>query len=388
MGNVKLFRNTDYGAPALYGAVGSMLQVLDACLVNGYGQRTLSSLTHSGGIVTAVCPVLHGFGHMSRQTIEGANEVGYNGEFRITVVDGYTFTYEASGITVDTATGTITSRTASAGWTKEYTGTNVAAYRQGGATNKRYIQFSDNVTTSSRVVGYETMTGIDTGTGPFPTSIQASGGLYWNKSSSADSINARNWIIVADDRTFYMWVQCAADMGYTSLYTFSFGDFDSVKEGDAYNQLICADYGVVSYSQSFFTMLSTYYASVTNASAIGLYGCRSFSQIGSSVAMGKVGDYSKSGQSYMGVGGMIYPLPTDGGLYLSPVTIIEGSTNGAMSVIRGAMRGLWIPLHTTPLANGDIFRGNGDFADKYFLVLNSTASTSIGQFFIDISMTW
>jgi len=34
-----LYQSTDSGAPALSGQAGSLLEVLDACLVNGYGGK-------------------------------------------------------------------------------------------------------------------------------------------------------------------------------------------------------------------------------------------------------------------------------------------------------------------------------------------------------------
>lgn len=81
MGNVKIFRSTDYGAPILYGNASYMIGLLDACLVNGYGTQTLLTLTHADGVVTASTAAAHGLQPNSRQTIAGANEAGYNGEF-------------------------------------------------------------------------------------------------------------------------------------------------------------------------------------------------------------------------------------------------------------------------------------------------------------------
>ena len=39
---VKVFQNTDTGAPTLNAIVGNLISVLDACLVNGYGSVTLT----------------------------------------------------------------------------------------------------------------------------------------------------------------------------------------------------------------------------------------------------------------------------------------------------------------------------------------------------------
>lgn len=37
---VKVYRSTDTSAPVLNGSVGTFINVLDACLVNGYGDKT------------------------------------------------------------------------------------------------------------------------------------------------------------------------------------------------------------------------------------------------------------------------------------------------------------------------------------------------------------
>ena len=153
MGNVKLYRSSDYGAPQLYGNAGYLIGVLDACLVNGYGTQNILTMTHSDGIVTAATAVAHNLQPHSRQTIAGANEAGYNGEFVITIIDAYSFYYTTSGISVSPATGTITTKSAGAGWTKPYNGTNLAVYRQGSGA-QHYFRINDTTTYTSRLVGY------------------------------------------------------------------------------------------------------------------------------------------------------------------------------------------------------------------------------------------
>lgn len=111
---VTIYRSSDASAPGLTGQAGSLIGVLDACLVNGYGAK------------------------------------------------------------------------AAAGWAKEFSGTNLAVYRAPSG-NRLRIRVNDTGTTVARVVGYETMTDVDTGVNPFPTAAQVSGGLYVRKSETADS---------------------------------------------------------------------------------------------------------------------------------------------------------------------------------------------------------
>lgn len=69
---------------------------------------SISSLTSSGTLATAVTASAHGLLSGRVVNIDGAVEVGYDGNFNITVIDLTTFTYNMSVDPADTATGTIT----------------------------------------------------------------------------------------------------------------------------------------------------------------------------------------------------------------------------------------------------------------------------------------
>ena len=390
MGNVKIYRHTDYGAPQLYGNAGFLITVLDACLVNGYGSQTVLTMTHTNNIVSVTTPVPHNLQPYSRQTIEGANEAGYNGEFVIQMLDAFSFYYTTSGISVSPATGTITTKSAGAGWSKPFSGTNLAAYRPG-AGPRHFLRIDDTADQNARCIGYEDMTAISTGTGPFPTAAQVTGGLYWQKSNVADATSAREWIIVADDKTMYMWTRYTTTNTYDAFAAEGMGDYSSYKDGDVYNSFISANTNNGSYQYMYFSYLNSYPGAVLIGSVFGFYGARSYTQIGSSAVLGKIGEYSKAAQGGMGAQGvgLPYPHPVDGGLYMCPITIAEGVGVAAQSVVRGIMRGVWNPLHSIPLNHGDIFNGNGDLAGKTFITCNAChATSSLGQFMLDISLTW
>jgi hypothetical protein len=391
MGNVKLYRSSDYGAPLLYGNAGYLLPVLDACLVNGYGQQNIYSLTHDNGTVTAVTSIAHGLQPYSRQTITGANESGYNGEFIISVLDAFSFYYTASGIAASPATGTITTKSAGAGWTSEFTSGSISVYRPG-AGPRHYLRIDDTTTISARCIGYETMTGVSTGTGPFPTTAQQSGGLYWQKTNVADSTSDREWIIIADDRTMYMWVKFGTTLDYSWITMHGFGELYSYKSGDAYNTFISANSGASSYQYMLFSSIFSAANGVTSASVTGMYAPRSYTQAGSSCVLGKICDYSKSPQLSFGgstITSLPYPHPVDGGLHMCTVGVVDGIGTGPQAVIRGRLRGIWNPLHPQPLNQGDIFVGNGSTNGKTFYTLTTCgAVTNTGCCMVDISLTW
>jgi len=384
MGNVKVFRSSDYGAPVLFGNAGYLIPVLDACLVTGYGELTISSITHSNGVVTVVTSTAHNLGPYGRQTISGiTNDTAYNGDVIIQPVDGFTFTYSKGGITQATGTGaTMRTKSTSVGWTKDYSGTNLAAYRQAGG-NRHYLRVDDTTTLSVRVVGYETMSGISTGTGLFPTAAQFSGGLYMQKSQTADATNPRDWILVADDETFYLHVNWNSYLNNTmDSPVLAFGNIQSDRPGDAFHTIIVAN---VSAAIAGFRF--SYLANNVQTADTGSYLARSYTQIGSSTPSARISDTSKSNsQSNMGASqGLPYPHPVNGGLYMTPVWVTESLSPLANSVIRGTLKGIWNPLHNRPLAHSDIFLGNGVLSGKVFMAWNVQLN---GQVMIDISPTW
>lgn len=220
------------GAPSLpSAAAGNMIALLDACLVNGFNSGA-TTLTGAGTSVTA-SRTAHGFKFAQLVTISGANEAAYNGTFRVTAVpDANTFTYTAvSTPSASPATGSISSKTPALGWTKEFTGTNLAAYRPA-VGNRRYLRVDDTPTYNSIIVGYDAMSDVNTGTGLFPaTALVAANGLRWPKPTTGSS---NSWFVCGDDRRFYIM-----SSSYNLYQCFGFfGDMPSWKSGDTGNTVL------------------------------------------------------------------------------------------------------------------------------------------------------
>lgn len=114
---------------------------------------------------------------------------------------------------------------AAAGWTKEYTGTNKAAFRQGGGL-QRYLRVDDSTSNyQTRLVTYDSMTDVDTGTAPMPTAAQRLGGFYLRRSITADTV-ARPWVVIATNVTVYVFIWTGStDLRWPlSPCTFGFGE--------------------------------------------------------------------------------------------------------------------------------------------------------------------
>ena len=84
--DVKFYVHTNNNAPQLTNNFGCMIDVLVACLVNGFGSQTVSTLNASGTTVTATFGSAHNFMQYQVIKIAGATQTEYNGEFRILTV--------------------------------------------------------------------------------------------------------------------------------------------------------------------------------------------------------------------------------------------------------------------------------------------------------------
>lgn len=165
-----IYSSTDPGAPQLSGTVGSLISVLRAVLVTGYG--------------------------------------------------------------------TAPNAKAGAGWTEEFTGANVVAFRNSPVTGTGYrLRVLDDGSAaagggprSATLRGYESMSDVDTGLNPVPTAAQLANGLLWVKSTTADTGN-RGWFAFANERWVYLFVDVNGISTYEPVPYFV-GDLNSAKAGD------------------------------------------------------------------------------------------------------------------------------------------------------------
>ncbi|MCK9622201.1 MAG: hypothetical protein M0R47_16895 [Methylobacter sp.] len=369
--------STDYGAPALTGEVGKLIAVLDACLKDGTTALSITSLTQTGGLATAVCSAALGMaltstsGMTRKLTISGATQAGYNIEADCTITATDTFTFAVDSGTVSPATGSPMMNIAGSGWTKPYTGTNKAAYKMPTGSNEHYLRVDDNtVANIARLRGYETMSDVDTGTGLLPTDAQLSGGDYFMKSSAA-SATARAWIFVCYGDFFYFISDKSGD-SFVSAYPFAFGGGCSLVSGDVYDTILKA-YASNSASLTNWATLVTAYTTATP----GMYMARAYTQTGTSVELSQgVSAHTNGGANSMAASaGQPYPAPL--GMITSPLYIHE-TANG----LRGVMRGLAVPMHNKPLNHGDVWKPTtGDLAGKTFIAIKCY---NVSEFFIEI----
>lgn len=272
---------------------------------------------------------------------------------------------------------------AAAGWTKAFSGTNKAAYRNGAGSTQLYLRVLHDATTdgyNARVMGYESMTDVDTGTNPFPTTAQVSGGGYVTLSNTVDATQ-KAWVIIADSKRFYFWssYDTTAANGFTSTAAktlYFFGDIISRKAVDNYKFLVAAN-AVAGLNGNYFGYNVGSLATPTN----GHYLARSYNGVGGSIAAGKQAEYGYYTANF-GTGGTAYPDPLTGGLNLAVIKVHE------QGVERGRLPGCYAPLHNLPGNNGDTFSGTGALAGKSFILLDCSMSSTRCRVAIETSDTW
>ena len=245
------------------------------------------------------------------------------------------------------------------------------------------LRIDDSAGTSARCLMYEAMTGVDTGSNPFPTDIQVTGGLYINKSTVADT-TTRGWIALATDKLLHLFINAGPSTGLICGH-YLFGDIKSFVGSDAYQTMIIAQSSYSSTAVASYNAMASTQAYGGNSA--GHYLARAYTQIGGSWPVGKHGDAAKAASltAAFGGAGLAYPNPSDGGLYMTPVFVHEAGA------LRGTIPGLWAPIHQRPLNHLDTVSGSGPLAGKTFLALNpsgSSAAASDGQLLYEISNTW
>lgn len=374
---VKFLHSGMTGAPTLSGTAGHMIAVLDACLVNGFGLATVDSVVVSSGVATVTRAAGHPFEIDAVAEISGATPSGLNGQKKVLSVTSTTYTFDATGVSNGAATGTISHKVAALGWSKEFSGTNLAAYKSVNvAATACRLRVDDTDTQSSRVVGYESMSDVNTGTGPFPTSAQVSGGAYWWKSDAASSAT-RAWALFGDDRAFILWVGWSTNSAAYSMTTF-FGDFVSKKSPDAFACMLTGE------STTPTAALRASDLQFSNNSASGVWIPRAYFTLGSSVAASKCAYFnpSQGPNATSGVAsGINFPNASDNGIYLVPMYVAESSA------LRGTIPGIYYCPMTGlsgVFAQRERITGVTGLSGKALRAINNSG----GPAFIDVTGPW
>jgi len=254
-----IYRSTDGSAPVLTGNAGSLVAVLDGCLVTGYGSKAAPSPAWTHPVATA------------------SNIASY----------------------------------------KQGSGSLLGLVVNDNAPN------ATSLGKEAWATGWESVAGVGSpvgsGTNQFPTAAQLlTSGHTVIRKSNATGATPIAWMLVADSYTFYLFT-FTTDVVNT-YYFFAFGDIYSAKTtSDAYKVIIMGrnlenDTTAAAEGGDLF--------SAYNAAVVGNFMARTFGGTGTSITIGKSGDSIKgSATSFLGTGE--YPNGPDSEMYISPIWVTE-----------------------------------------------------------------
>jgi hypothetical protein len=391
--SVKFLWSTQGLAPGggIPGVAGALITLLDAFLVNGWGNTTVTSVSIAGGFCTLNFATTNPAIKNSVILVSGATGAftDLNGEQKVTSFSSTSVTF-ATALT-GTVTGSLSFMMAPAGYSKVYSGTNLAAYRSNDTSStQHFLRVDDTGTSAARVVMYESMTDVNTGTNPYPTSVQFSGGLYaWKSSVVSATVNP--YFIASNGKKILLGIAAYRTSTAGTPYSMMmFGDATSYKAADAYRSMILAS--TSNTATNFFTpALGTLAGNSTG----GAYMARLHTGLGTSQPSAPfVTGYSSSMSGGASNTYGPYPSPVDSSLVLVNPLVYNGAlaTNG----FRGYVSGFYASPQVFPsssFSDGDLVAGSGDTAGKSltYIWTGSAAysdSSYNGGSFIDVTGPW
>lgn len=394
-----VFMSNEQGAPTLNNAAGSLISVLDACLVTGFNSVGITSVTIAGNVATVVTSAAHGLTAGMRGTVTGVSITAANGDKTVASVPTTTsFTYPCVNPDTSESPASASVKRTPLGWAKQFSKTNVAMYKSSDpAAYGQSLRVDDtgtNPTVGARVFGVENPTSIDAWSDKFPQETQVVGGLYWGKGSNTAA--AKAWVIVGDERFFYLLVENTSwsNVYSSTVYSFvpqGFGDIVSFKNGEAFGTAVFGNAASVSGNSSNGGIL----ANNILGSAQTVYGgyiCRQQTGILKSVVIGISHPYGRNPGS---TSFPRYPSPVDNGLTFSEPSFVCETLAYANNPIRGVLPGLSSVLaaHTdlpnTPFPTKFT---TTDGSNREYLVQPYTSgvspSTSDSAFCVKLNESW
>ena len=394
--SVKFYNEKFPGAPVDNGVAGALISVADACLVDGFGLRTPTSVTVAGGVATITVSSEAKNINMVHSVIlfEGATGAytDLNGEQKVTGATTGTLTF-ATALADGTVSGTLSFKTAPAGWAKVYSGTNKAVYASTDPESTGVLlRVDDTGTTETKVRGYLSMSDVDTGVGEFPElAVRSDSQFLWQKSVGANS-SANTWDLFADSRLFYFCPNPQSyqnPTGYFGQSAYVFGDLINYRSVDAY----CAVLTAMNTPQEGSPAGCVFVGG--QGGTLKAYWARSYTGLGASItAFMSPESYPQGSQASGNDTNLpIFPSVVDGALRLSKIQATEVIQSGPTMRIRGSVPGAYFTMHSG--AVGQLFPRHSEvvLGERILRAIPAggnwtDASNLTGAGFVDVTGPW
>lgn len=408
--DIKFYVHTNNSAPQLTNNFGCMLNVLDAALINGIQVGTVSSLTASGKIVTAVFGTAHNLMQYQVIKIAGANQAEYNVEARIlTVPNATTITFELAALpSVASATGTISCSLPSLGWEKPFSSTSATggkgAYRSTNTalSSRPFLRVVDELDPAytatyakfAKVGIVEDMTHIDTmlgvqapydsaapnknwvGTGSGTTAIN--GWAKWYYAGNAENLvtdssvvptGNRAWILVGNSDYFYMFPTTIT--ANTNFHLYGFGAFTSLVIADTSNSFLSCTLNSIAANGGYYHSQS---GGLADSFVSKILLLRNYIQTAQHITANTASLQVTPANVYSGQSNYIGAYNLTNIAPFAPVYIFE-------AVLRGEIQGFYWLFQNKPYSNYQLIEKNGGL---FMAITCISATGSYGQVIVKI----
>lgn len=375
------YHSDEAGAPVLNNAAGSLDAVLYACLVTGFRPQTLTSVTVTANVATAVLAG-HGYDDQKMLDIGGAATGAINGRKLITKTGSGTFTFPAPGVADGAVGGVITAKRSPLGWTRDANSGSVSIYKRSDVTaNAMGLRIDDSGTSPINARALTLETWVDTATygAQAPTAAQLSGGGYISK--GANTAAAKKWLLVGDSKFFYLFTESSSSpfSSTAALMPYGWGDPVTYRSPDPFGTL--AMFG--GSSDTYGGMQSPVSANGASGSGSGDVWARQSTQIGVAIRARTIG----LSNTNLGRVSPAYPSPVDNGFVAHGPLFVNEDVGSFGYPIRGHLPGLYEPLCTgLGVMHANVLDGVVGMPGKTLVV--ATGQGTVGAALFDITGPW
>jgi len=393
------------GAPQMNGASnsnGQLLQVLDACLVDGFNSKTVVSISKTSTTVTLGYGVTHGYVMGQLVEVSGANDATLNGKHKIIASTIDTITISASG--VSQTTGVINTKVAPLGFESIFGSADPLkrAYRSKTVSTTRTVIYLDMTLPAGH--GYNSTNPVKRATISLCEDMQSlgvqinsytdaknnfasnpNGSLFWYQCRNrrktdavSTSINSK-WVIAGNSEYFYLfheW-QDYKSRGTDLRDIYAFGDTNSLSGFNDLNNCLCVCAVNSNDASDLFhaSTGSTIKGSTSTPVGVFIKDVNGLNLADLAITLSGANSENVISGS---VSGLTFPNPITGKITCLPIYAKTGQS------LRSRLDNLMFVSHTVPASKNTGLVVSDDAVLVKMHQGNSTTDTDIGAFAIRI----
>lgn len=270
--DMQYFTSEQLGAPQMMGrSNGDMLEVLDACLITGWGEKQAQSVSLADNVITLDFGVTHGFLERQKLVITGFTDGSLDGVYRANIITPNSIAIKAPSAL--SAEGVVKAKIAPIGWESIFGKTSALqrAYRSLSPKTDNKVIFLDmsypnmsmynstHPTKRAMVTVCQDMQVLGVPINDLTANInmkgsRPNGSLFWyqkrgnTSSSSGDTATSdlpSKWKVIGNSDVFYLIVGWSGYMSFDNSLAcdaYGFGRFSDITGGAEYDTFLSASF--------------------------------------------------------------------------------------------------------------------------------------------------